>query len=189
MFGKIGKEISKFRKWCEETFEDERIYNWITGIYRDVKTGIGNLIKWFPVIWSDQQWDHVFLFCIIKKKLELMSDFFKNRSYSVDADKEAEKMDFCIHLLDRLVKDDYASSFYDKMYEKWGKPEFKFEPWEDNEEFHKLLIEHKNVKTEEDQKQLDREFRTCTEHEENMRVQDLYMLFRTIEKNVRSWWD
>jgi len=189
MFDKTRKGIFKFKEWCEETFDDDVVFDWIKRIYRDIKTGIGNLIKWFPTIWSDRQWDHTFLFCIMKKKLELMSYFFKNRAYAVDADKEAEKIDFCIHLLARLIKDDYAESLYTKMYEKWGEPEFKFEPWKDNEEFHKLLIEHENVKTEEDQNQLNKEFKICGEHEENMRIQDLYMLFRTMEKNVRCWWD
>jgi hypothetical protein len=45
------------------------------------------------------------------------------------------------------------------------------------------------VKTEEDQKQFDKEFRVCAAHEDYMEKQDLSILFQTMEKHLRSWWD
>jgi len=74
---------------------------------RQFKQGVKNLITWFPVIWQDKQWDYGYFYPILQKKLELMEKFFRTRSYSVDGDKQADKIKYAILLLNRLIEDDY----------------------------------------------------------------------------------
>ena len=72
-----------------------------------IRPGIENLITWFPVIWKDRWWDHSFLYSILRKKLELMEEGFRNHAWSANAEKDAKNMKKCILLLDRLINDDY----------------------------------------------------------------------------------
>ena len=50
---------------------------------------IKNLIRWFPVIWNDRDWDSEFTLDILLKKLEHQRDFFLSkdtRSMLVEVD-------------------------------------------------------------------------------------------------------
>ncbi len=44
------------------------------------KTGIKNLITWFPLIWNNYIWDYDPLFSLIDKQLELMEKMWKKKS-------------------------------------------------------------------------------------------------------------
>ena len=178
-------KLNQIREWLDRTLDDKNVIV----VFRDIGQGVKNLIKWFPVIWNDRQWDHFFVFYILKKKLELMSKAFRTNAYSADADKDADRMDYCINVIDRILKSEYNEIAFKDLYEKWGKSEMNFEPIENRDGFSRLLITHKNVKTEEDQKQFDKEFRLCLDHEEYLERQDLTILFQTMEKHIRTWWD
>ena len=39
-------------------------------LHRDIAQGIKNLIKWFPIIWKDRNWDDSFIFDILQFKLQ-----------------------------------------------------------------------------------------------------------------------
>jgi hypothetical protein len=112
--------------------------NNVSRIFRDIGQGVKNLIKWFPVIWKDRQWDHFFILSMLKFKLELMSKFFNERAWSTRAKDDAKNMDICVHLLDRIIKEDYPGSY---------------------------------------------------EHQDYLLKQDLALLFETMRKQVRCWWD
>jgi hypothetical protein len=96
---------------------DWKLYNCrIARFSRTIRQGISNLVKWFPVIWKDRQWDHFFILQMMKFKLELMSKFFKTKAWSTRAEDDAKNMDQCIHLLDRILKDDYKGSYEHQDY-------------------------------------------------------------------------
>ena len=42
----------------------------IKNIPRDIKSGVRNLVRWFPVIWNDEDWDQYYLYVILKQKLK-----------------------------------------------------------------------------------------------------------------------
>lgn len=77
------------------------------GIYYNVKYGIINLIKWFPIIWKDRNWDQNYLYRIIRFKLKQMEFLQRRYGIGVDNNKYADQMRKCILLLDRIIKDDY----------------------------------------------------------------------------------
>ena len=47
-------------------------------IYRNIITGIRNLVVWFPVIWRDRQYDHYYLERIVLHKITLMRQRWSN---------------------------------------------------------------------------------------------------------------
>ena len=104
---------------------------------RQVKHGVKNLITWFPVIWQDQQWDHIFFLEVLQKKLELMEEYFRTRSHCVDGEKQADEIKYAILLIKRPIKDDYwekkngdylKKQDYDELFKHIRKP---LESWWD----------------------------------------------------------
>ncbi len=48
--------------------------NKINNFFRSIKYGIKNLITWFPIIWKDRDWDHWYLYKILRFKLIQMEN-------------------------------------------------------------------------------------------------------------------
>ena len=67
---------------------------------------IRNLIRWLPIIWSDKNWDWVYLAKILEFKLRLMEQNFRKYGHHADSDRDARTMLICAELLKRLQADD-----------------------------------------------------------------------------------
>jgi len=81
--------------------------------------GIKNLWRWFPVIWEDRDYDHVFTYDILIKKLEFQRDFFLSQDACTSNAKDtAKEIQTAIDKLKRTM-DPYE--FYEKpVFEnKW----------------------------------------------------------------------
>lgn len=155
----------------------------------DIPYGIKNLIRWFPIIWKDRNWDHIFIYQILRHKLYLQQKHIREHNIHVGAERDADRMKMCVNLLDRLIEDNYhenASTNHDK---KWGESKFEFIPCEDDPNLSKLNIVYKNVKTDQDEEQERKDFRRAMEHEKYLREQDKNMLFDTMKKYIEGWWD
>lgn len=154
----------------------------------NIKYGIENLIGWFPVIWQDRDWDHHYLYVILKRKLKYMENLHNSdKSHLLHAERIAAQINICVNLLDRLIKDEYDERAFKKYYKKWGRPKFNWIPV--NNECSSLEITHENVETEEDKKQEKKDFHRAGVHETNMRKQDIEYLFKYMIKHVEGWWD
>ena len=65
------------------------------------------MIRWFPIIWSDADWDWEYLAVIMEKKLRWMSAGFQKYSRHTGAKKDARDMLVCAELIKRLRDDDF----------------------------------------------------------------------------------
>lgn len=148
---------------------------------RNMKYGIRNLIDWFPVIWSDRNWDYWYIYKVFHKKLSLMEKNIRVAPF-VSAEKQADEIKLCVNLLDRLIKDEYLEMTSIDFDKKWGKSEFKT-----GTGF--LEIVYKDDPNNEHKEQRDKEQRLKWKHEEYLIKQDLNMLFSTMAKKIRGWWD
>lgn len=153
-------------------------------LYRSLKNGIRNLIYWFPIIWQDRNWDHDYIFMIMRHKISDMEKSFKGSdAWSVEAKENSEKMKMCVDILDRLIENDYNKEGFDVLDETWGKIEFKV-----GSNDH-LSIIRKGIKTPEDEVLERTEFLKAIEKEDADRKTDIKDLFENIEKNIERWWD
>jgi Txe/YoeB family toxin of Txe-Axe toxin-antitoxin module len=75
-------------------------------------TGVKNLWKWFPIIWKDRDYDHDYIFNILKFKLEQQAKQFIKSGYTESAEREAELMMTCVRLIDK-IQDEY---YFEEMY-------------------------------------------------------------------------
>lgn len=150
---------------------------------RTIHNGIMNLLYWFPIIWKDRNWDHHFLFVLLRHKLQSMEKFFRGEdAWSLYGERDADNIKKCILLIDRILEQDYSEMAFKKHDEKWGEIQMDFKP------DRILNIYRPNVTPE--NKELERkENSKCHEHEDYLAKQDLEYLFHLLVKYVRCWWD
>lgn len=154
----------------------------------DISRGIRNLVRWFPIIWKDRNYDQYFIYVLLHKKLSLTEKCLRN-GYHLYAEKTADQIKLCVLLLDRLIKDEYHLHAHKRHDEKWGGPELQFYDLEDQPGYSGIDISHKNVKTKKDEELERKDFKRACNHQEQLIEQDLDMLFKTMRKHIRGWWD
>lgn len=159
----------------------------------NVKTGISNLIGWIPTIWKDRQYDHVFIYEILKKKLELTEKYIRIYGSHENSLNDANRIKLCIKLLDRLLTDYYSMESYDyfesdfDIYQLNRFPNlivdnldtyFKLYP----REYKKII---KDFPIERDFDKIVIAFKIST----NINNKAKQLLFKILEKDIEKWWE
>jgi hypothetical protein len=92
-----------------------RLYRWIKWSlpyqHKYIKYGVKNLYKWFWVIWNDRDWDHHYIFQVLKFKLEKQANHLAENGFHNNAQRDAELMMTCVRLIDKLQNEYY----YDEL--------------------------------------------------------------------------
>ncbi len=151
-------------------------------IWHDFKHGIINLIKWFPIIWMDRDWDYQYFYKIIQKKLKSMENLHRFHGHHIDDINTANQMKICITLIEQLMGDDYNKIEFNNYYDKWGRPYYI-------NENHKFSMRKEKIISEKDKIQKNKEFHICLSKENELKLKDKELLFKTITDNIDSWWD
>jgi len=154
-------------------------------MFKNIKYGIKNLIKWLFIIWNDRDWDYYYLYMLLHFKLKNMQKFQRKYGHSLNSEEIAESMTIYIDALGRLIEDDYASEEWNALREKWG--DISWEDCADKPGYSRMVIS--GVKTEEDEEKYRIDLRKCVEQEEEAVQSDLSMLFGKMKDAIRSWWD
>jgi len=192
LFRKIMDNISLW-------WENEARFYWI-----NFKTGIKNIIYWFPVIWKDRNWDSHYIFEIMMHKLKAQSKYIGERDIHTRAKRDSEVMMTCVRLM-KLVQDEFYSSEYMDYHKtkNWFEPckdEEGYSTWESKEleenfddYFAKYPLIYKrvingegvfNLEGREDDKQV---IAMNIAHINHNRARKL--LFKIMEQNIEGWWD
>lgn len=78
---------------------------------------IHNLYRWFPIIWKDQDWDHYFIWEILKTKLKFQSEYISN-GYHESSEQDAENMKRVIELIDIVQNEKFIDEvLHDKKWD------------------------------------------------------------------------
>lgn len=97
---------------------------------RNTKDGIRNVIRWFPIIWKDRDWDTHYIWEIFKFKLHNQAKYIGDKDRHTSAKRDAEKMRLCVKLMDKLQNEYYASE-----YSEYQDSQFKFVPIPDSDNY------------------------------------------------------
>lgn len=99
----------------KKTFENIGLWWKFEGRYyhKDLITGIKNIIKWFPTIWKDRDWDHTFIFNILIKKLEFQSKYIGDKNRHSRSKRDAEIMMTCVRLMEKIREGEYEIEYMD----------------------------------------------------------------------------
>ena len=105
----------------------ERISLWweFEGRYyhKDFINGIKNIWKWFPIIWKDRDWDHTYIFEVLKFKLNKQADYIGGRGTHTSAKRDSEIMRLVSKLI-TLQQDE----FYHMEYMDYHNTDYDFIP-------------------------------------------------------------
>lgn len=156
----------------------------IKSIYHNIKNGVRNIIRWFPTIWNDRNFDYTSIYWILYIKLKNMEEFFKSDNcWSSCKERQAKELNIAKNLCKRLAENEYlenATFWHDQKYESRTFDEM-FKPHPDKKGW-KIYVDDKNKKRTES-------FERCCNHSNYMRKRDKRYLFKYIEKNIENWWD
>jgi len=179
---KVTRKISNWWKWKARFF------------YRDFTYGIKNLIKWFPVIWRDRDWDDYYIWEILKFKLTNQANTIRSNDIHTHARYDADKMMLCVRLIDKIQREYYAMEFTD-----YQETDFEFIKDKDSnltsvelkqksenfdDYFKKYSRLYKQMVTKFPDKS---ELARFMSYENHIRAKRI--LFKLMEENIERWWD
>jgi hypothetical protein len=204
-----------FEQWAEEREKESwivRKLRWIPlwwdneGKYyhKTFRTGVRNLVYWFPIIWKDRNWDSHYIFEIMIHKIKAQSKYIGERDIHTRAKRDAEIMMLCVNLM-KLVQDEHYSGEYADYHKtkhwfedvpgKEGLSSWESKLLEENfdDYFKKYPLIYKRVLNgegvfgrdgREDDKQI---IAMNIGHINHERARKL--LFKLMEQNIERWWD
>ena len=172
---------------------------------------VKNLIRWFPIIWKDRDWDDHFIWEIMKNKLRWQAKYIGDRDFHTRAEMDARRMRLCANLIDKVQDEWYQMEYmdYHESSMNWldipDKPDYKqLEIETTSERFdeyfkkyplvYKKVLADKNlqpfgVDVREGETEVDTKQRIAMNiaHYNHNRARKL--LFKIIEENIEGWWD
>ena len=175
--------------------------------HKDFVQGVKNLVKWFPTVWKDRDYDQAYIYTILSKKLEFQSKYIGDRDFHTRAKRDAEIMKTCVRLISKVKNEDYGMEYLeyhetkhkfvetDELYKGEKTFEWVCDELSENfdEYFKKYPRQYKRVLSgevnrfkrdgEKDKKLIAMEIA----HENQERCRKL--LFKIMEENIERWWD
>ena len=103
----LKKEFWKdfYEQYLEEKYYC--LYRFVQNVYYFVRydfiRGIINLIKWFPIIWNDRNWDGWYLNKIVHKKLLEIEKAFKKDIIFVGQEEENKNIQKARECIERSI--------------------------------------------------------------------------------------
>lgn len=75
--------------------------------HKDFIKGVKNLIRWFPVIWKDRDWDYRYIWDLNIQKLKFQSEYIGKNDNHTRAKRDAQIMMTCVRLMEKIKDNDY----------------------------------------------------------------------------------
>lgn len=157
--------------------------NWLSQMRR-WPSNVVRIIHWLPCIWKDRDWDHAYLWRMMRFKLARMEKMIREHGHHLYNERDADQIKVAVVLLDRIIAADYGMKEHEAFDEKWGKLIHVHDP----ENPLSVVMQHSKV-TPENEAEADAELRRVFEHAQYMEEQDWKALWKHIEKYGRHWWD
>lgn len=78
-------------------------------IFYFIERGVRNVVRWFPVIWRDEDFDWYYLVNIMETKFRFMAEDAKGWT-SVNSERDRKELLECAELLKRLKDDEWTGA-------------------------------------------------------------------------------
>ena len=72
---------------------------------------IKNVFRWLPIIWRDENWDHYYIYEVLKWKIKFMSEAIRKRDNHTLAKYDADRMMLAFRLIEKVQNEDYLLEF------------------------------------------------------------------------------
>ena len=182
----------------DTAWERKTLFGMLHWRIRNFLTSCNNLIKWFPTIWYDRDWDGHFILKILQKKIEFQRKELVNANRHTRIESDNRDMTLALNLLER-VKEEYYNlecmDYWDNdmiFNEVPDNPELKSidfeEKWEKYDEFLTKYPSSVRAVVKEHGEQDDKK-RLCllVSHYNHNKANKL--LFRILGERLAYWWD
>jgi len=182
----------KFDEEYEEPFMS-RIDKWwwkLMGLrIKDFTDSCKSIIKWWPTIWKDRDYDHSFILEILKKKIYFTAKLhIQNQRYE-GWEREVELMTLCVKLLDYVRNDHYTDLASDWLNEKYGESKFDFGSEVENG-YHSMWFLYPNIENGTyTQEEYDKDFREKFAEAELKHNKAKKLAFKILDEHIEHWWD
>lgn len=144
-------------------------------------TKITRVASGIKMLWENEDWDHYYIFEILKWKLERVEKYIRLNDRHTTAQKDAKKMRTAIALIMRINDQNYTTPEYSvALSEKYNFNKF-IETGDEMRTLQPVPVERI--------KQVERALEYGYKHRQYMEEQDYDMLFSILKKNIRKWWD
>ena len=164
--------------------------------HKDFQNGVKNLIRWFPIIWRDRDWDTSYIWNLYIQKLKFQSKYISTENRHTTAKRDAEVMITCVRLMERIENSYYASEFmdYHKSLYNWidcdhpGSKELDIVELSENykDYFAKYPLLYKTLlKQYPDVDKKGIAIRMSRENHKRAKR----LLFSIMEQSIEKWWD
>ncbi len=185
-----------------------RLKRWwrFTGRYipREIVCGVKNLIRWFPTIWKDRDWDQAYIWDILKVKLEHQAKYAKIYGHHVNSDYDSSRMLLCVKLITLIRDETYGLEYFDYYDKDFNMLDFSSSVNENialkkslenlNDYFKKYPLIYKKVINGGGYFNIDTNNERYNELvARNMgyinHLRAIKLLFTVMERNIEGWWD
>lgn len=195
----IDKVVDKFEDMIEDTWLDKPYYyvyrkfkwGWWNPrrAYYDVKYGVQNLVRWFPIIWNDRDWDWHYWLEMNHKKLKSMEYNIRNNSNHLHCERDADNIKLAVLAIERLLADDYHDNAFVNHEKKYGKLRTEMKPVNDGTGCSEMLFHRDKAVTASEKEYERKASHRLYKHERYMQQQDLEFATKIINKYLFHWWD
>ena len=190
--------------------EDTKIYD----IYWDLIgwrisnfiSKIKNIVRWFPIIWNDGDYDDSYIMEILKFKLSNQANYISKKDGRTQSQYDAQKMRLCVRLIEKFQEEYYNFEYFDyfnmdvSFTECEDRPDCKkMNTTVTNERFDEYIKKYPSVhrrvlkgegwfdisKCEDD----DIKYRIARNIAGINHQRGKQLLFRLLETHIESWWN
>ena len=167
-------------------------------LHVNVMYGVKNLIKWFQTIWKDRDWDHHYIYDILKHKLEFQANHIAKQDVHTRSQRDAEVMLLCVKLIEIQQEDLYSMEYleYQESEINFDRPSINVISENYDEyltryprQFKKLMdgkLTAFGCKTKQELYNDKQMASIIIAHENQTRSRKL--LFKLLEQNIETWW-
>jgi len=194
-----------------DTIYDKVYWKPIGWRIKEFRSSVKKLIRWFPIIWKDRDWDDHFIWELMKNKLRWQAKYTADRDWHTRAQLDAKRMRLCANLMDKVQDEFYSGEYMDYHETKWDfldisdKPGFKELDMQTTSErfdefFKKYPLVYKKILADKSLQIFSlepREGETETDAKQRIAMnigrynheRARKLLFKIMEENIECWWD
>lgn len=158
---------------------------------------IKNLIRWFPIIWKDKDWDTHFIWEILKFKLTNQADYISKNDRHTQAQYDASRMRLCVKLIEKVQHE-----YYNVEYQDYFNSVFRFEDDDEMPGYKRLEMDTLSDTFEEyvikyyrtylkviREHHCDSSLHTAIKMANYNHLKAKRLLFKLLDTHIERWWD
>ncbi len=151
---------------------------------------IKNIIKWFPILWKQRDWDYGYAIDVFIFQLSKIADNFDSgKSYSIGSEARASQIRRVVKLMKKVYDEEFELDYSDQIEAKYGKNNWVFNPTQEQREkgiinrvFEKNYSKEELKQIYEDERKI---ILQCSEKQEKAHK----LVWKLVENYIRDWWD